>query len=344
MTEKQYGGATGRKMNARDLPQKQEIKLKESKVANELTNELELLDCSLTPQKIKDYKKAGEIAKKVKEYARTVIKKDMPLLEIANKIEGKTIELGAKPAFPVNLSINEIAAHYTPYPEDTKKAEGLLKIDLGVHVNGCIADTAFSMDLENNEENKQLIHASQEALKEALEHVKNSKEKSKLNEIGSKIKIKIESLGFYPIINLSGHSLDDYQIHAGLTIPNCDNKNETELEQGAFAIEPFTTTGLGEVYEGKPSGIFMLTKVANTREMLSRKILEFINNNYRTLPFASRWIVKEFGTRALISLSLLKQQGILHEFPQLVEKSKSKVAQSEDSFLIHNNSVEIITS
>jgi methionyl aminopeptidase len=337
MTEKQYGGATRRKTGNLGSAQKQAPEIKN------LSNEVEVFSENLTEEKIKNYRKAGEIAKQVKEYIRKIIKKDMPLLELADKIEGEIAKLGGKPAFPANLSINETAAHYTPSYDDAKKAEGLLKIDFGVHINGCIADTAISLDLEDNEENKKLINASNSALKEAIEHVKDSKEKSKLNEIGSKIKIQIESFGFYPIINLSGHSLNDYQIHAGLTIPNCDNQNSKELEEGAFAIEPFATTGLGEVYEGKLSGIYKIQKFVNTRDMFSRKVLKFIEENYKTLPFASRWLVKEFGTRALTSLALLKQQGILHEYPQLIEKSKAKVSQAEDSFIIYNGKMEVLT-
>jgi methionyl aminopeptidase len=319
MTEKQYGGNTGRSAN---------VKSNSSLI-------------SVPKAKKRDL---GEIAKKVKEYAKTIVKKDISLLEIADKIESKIIELGGGIAFPVNLSINEIAAHYTPSWDDKNIANGLIKIDLGVHISGCIADTAFSLDLENLEENKKLIIASEKALGKALELVKNKKENSKLREIGRTIKSEIELNNAYPIINLSGHSLDDYQIHAGLTIPNCDNNNETELEQGAFAIEPFTTSGLGEVYEGKPSGIFMLQKEANTRDSHARQVFSFILENYKTLPFASRWLVKEFGSRALLSLSILKQQGILHEFPQLIAKSKRNVAQSEESFTIYQDSVEVITN
>lgn len=340
MTEKQYGGNTGRSANVKTGV----INKKDLTSPKNNNKSLEILDCDLNQNKIKSYRKAGEIAKKVKEYAKEIIKKDMLLLEIADKIESKIIELGGGIAFPVNLSINEIAAHYTPSWDDKSLSKGLIKIDLGVHINGCIADTAISLDLENLEENKKLIIASEKALKKALDFVKQKKENSKLREIGRIIKSEIELNNAYPIINLSGHSLDDYQIHAGLTIPNCDNSNESELEQGAFAIEPFTTQGLGEVYEGKPSGIFMLQKEANTRDPHARKVISFILEKYKTLPFSSRWIVKEFGSRALVSLSLLKQQGILHEFPQLIEKSKRTVAQSEDSFIIYNNSVEIITS
>ena len=338
MTEKQYGGNTGRSTGTVAGSQD---RIKQQKIAEKIVSK-EIEESSIDTDKIRDYKKAGEIAKKVKLFC-SFVKKGMPLLEIADKIEAEIVKLGGQPGFPVNLSINEIAAHYTPSYDDKTLAEGLLKIDLGVHINGCISDTAISFDLENSDENKKLIKSSEDALNSALEYVKANKEKSKLNKIGKTIKETIEKDKFYPIINLSGHGLESYQIHAGITIPNCDNGNEKELGEGAFAIEPFSTTGLGQVYEGKNSGIYMLQRYANTRDSFSRKVIDFIHENYKTLPFASRWIVKEFGTRALISLSLLTKEGLLHQFPELIEKSKAKVAQAEHSFIIHNGKVEIIT-
>src|SRR3989304_3159521 len=115
--------------------------------------------------------KAGKIASETKKYARVIAKKGMPLLELAEKIEAKIIELGGKLAFPVNLSIDDVAAHYTPSHDDKAVAHGLLKIDLGVHIDGWIADTAISVDLENNEENKKLIQASKDALENAIKLV-----------------------------------------------------------------------------------------------------------------------------------------------------------------------------
>ena len=105
--------------------------------------------------------KAGKISEQVKEWIRPQIKKGMLLLELAEKIEEKIIELGGKPAFPVNLSIDEIAAHYTPSHNDESVCQGLLKVDLGVHVKGWVSDTSFSVDLENSEENKRLINNNQ---------------------------------------------------------------------------------------------------------------------------------------------------------------------------------------
>lgn len=286
--------------------------------------------------------KAGQIAKEVVAYAKTIIKKDMLLLDIAEKIEAKIIELGGKPAFPVNLSINEIAAHYTPSYDDETKASGLLKIDIGVQIDGWTADTAFSLDLEESEENKKLIEAAEKALQSAINTVKDKKT---LNEIGKSIHDSIISINedFSPIRNLSGHEIDQHLLHAGITIPNYDNGNEKLLEDGLYAIEPFSTTGAGVVYDGKDSGIYYLLERKAIRDNLARQIIDFIEQEYKHLPFCSRWIVKKFGTRALISLSLMEKSGILHHFPQLVDKNHGKVAQSEHTILIEKEKIQVTT-
>ncbi len=284
--------------------------------------------------------KAGEIAAEVKKFAKEFIKKDMLLLEIADKIETKIIELGGKPAFPTNTSINEIAAHYTPSYNDETKAHGLLKIDLGVQIDGYIADTAFSLDLEDNEENKKLIIASQEALDSAQ---KTIKENISANEVGKAIQETIESKGFSPIINLSGHEMKQNDLHAGLTIPNIDDKKEITINKGLYAIEPFATNGSGRVYDGKPSGIYMLTDSKNIRSSIAREVLEFILDEYYTLPFCSRWLVKKFGVKALFGLRQLEENGNLHHFPQLIETGKGKVSQAENTVLIDEGSVTVTT-
>jgi len=294
----------------------------------------------LSEQEVKDYKKAGEIAAEIKKYSKEIIKPEVSLLEIAEKIENKICELGGKPAFPCNLSIDDIAAHYTPSHDDASKAKGLLKVDIGVHVSGCIADTAFSIDLEKNEENRKLIEAAEKALQEAL---KTTKKDIEIFKIGKSIHDAITEKGFSPIRNLSGHELGEYMIHAGLTIPNYDNQNHTKLEEGAYAIEPFATIGAGIVYDGKPSGIYRLEERKAIRDSLARQILNFIELEYKTLPFCERWIVKKFGSRALMSLRLMEQAGIIHQYPQLIEKEHGKVAQAEDSLLVLKDKVEVIS-
>lgn len=291
-------------------------------------------------EEITKLKEAGKIASLVVEYAKSFIKKDISLLEIAEKIEEKIISLKAKPAFPVNLSINEIAAHSTPSYNDEAKANGLLKIDIGVHIDGLIADTAFSIDLENLKDNKMLIEAAEKALESALHKIKLG---AKINEIGSSIQEACSSLNVQPIHNLSGHSIDSYLIHSGLTIPNFDNSQEIEIEQGIFAIEPFTTFGAGAVRDGKPSGIYHLEKEGNVRDAFARQVLQFIEEEYRTLPFCARWIHKKFGTRGLLALRQIEQTSLLHHYPQLIEKSNAKVAQAEHTVLL-TKTEKIITT
>jgi methionyl aminopeptidase len=280
--------------------------------------------------------KAGEIAKKTKEYAETIIKKNMPLLEIAEKIEAKIIELGGKPAFPTNLSINNIAAHYTPAYDDKNIAHGLLKVDLGVHVDGWLADTAFSLDLEHNDLNKRLVEASKKALHNATHTIR---EGIVIKEVGKEIEKTIESLGFSPIVNLSGHEMQEYELHAGITIPNVDDSKNIILKKGLYAIEPFASTGTGKVHDGKPSGIYMVIDENTPRSPIAREVFEFIIEEYQTLPFCSRWIIKKFGTKALFGLKQLEDNGSLHHFAQLVEQEGAIVSQAEDTVLIEKEKI-----
>ena len=285
--------------------------------------------------------KAGKIAAQAVAYARSIVKKDILLLELADKIEVKIIELGGKPAFPVNLSMNEIAAHYTPSFDDSSKAAGLLKIDLGVHVDGYAADTAFSVDLENNEENKKLILSAESALKLALD---NFNKNISFRSVGKEIEKEIVKNGFSPVYNLSGHSIDRYDLHAGVNVPNYDDGNDDKITEGLYAIEPFSTNGSGKVRDGRASGIYQLIKDGSVRDMFARQVLLFIAEEYATLPFCSRWIYKQFGSRGLIALKQIEQAGLLHNFAQLIEIAGGKVAQAEHSVFITKDGKTITTA
>ena len=280
--------------------------------------------------------KAGEIASEVKKWIKPQIRKGTPLLDIAELIEKKIYELGGSPAFPVNLSINEYAAHYTPSHDDKTIAYGLLKVDFGVEVDGWIADNSFSIDFENSRINKELIEASYSALKEAEDILSGE---TTFGEVGKVIERTINRHGFNPIANLSGHSMEQYELHAGLTVPNVDNKSEKVFSEGLYAIEPFATNGGGMVHDGKKGNIFVLKKDKNTRDTFGRKILEHIKDNYGFMPFASRWIVKDYGTRAIISLNQLENEEILHHYPILTEEKGKLVSQAENTFLITEEGV-----
>lgn len=343
MTEKDYSGAVtgkiGKNAKSSGNTSKQVIDMKDNKKTKESKKE----DSAELAGNIEDYKKAGEIAKLVKDYARTIIKLDVPLIEIAEKIESKILELGGELGFPVNLSIDDVAAHYTPTLKDDKRASGLLKADIGVSVNGCIADTAFSLDLTPEKKYAKLIEASEQALKQALDYVQKNKDKSIISNIGKIIQETINKQGFAPIRNLSGHGLDEYTVHSGITIPNYENGNTKELGEGAFAIEPFATSGEGLIYEGQNSGIYHLTGQGQVRDAFSREVFAFILDKKKTLPFSQREIEKKFGSRTAFALANLKRAGIIEEYPQLIEKSHKPVSQTEHSILITKDKVEIIT-
>ncbi|HVY01898.1 MAG TPA: type II methionyl aminopeptidase [Candidatus Nanoarchaeia archaeon] len=336
MTEKHYGGSSsfGAK-NTKVKPIKQtNIEQKQKKDKPQEKN---------TKMEFEGYSeiiKAGQIASQARAYALSIAKKGVPLLELAEKIESKIIELGGKPAFPVNLSINEVAAHDTPSHDDKRVAFGLLKIDLGVHIQGWIADTAVSVDLENSELNKKLIKNSQDSLSNALKIVNAE---ISLGEIGKTIENTTKKENFLPIHNLSGHSIEHYDLHAGMMVPNYDTKQPHKMEEGLFAIEPFVTNGSGSVRDSRMSGIYAVQKAGSVRDSFAREVLTFIAEEYISLPFSSRWLVKKFGTRALIALKQIEQAGILHQYPMLVEQGNGIVAQSEHTILIKDGKVIVTT-
>ena len=296
----------------------------------------------MNSKELEAYRKAGKIAKEVKEYAKEIIEEGKLLLEIAEKIEEKIVELGGKPAFPVSLAIDEIAAHYTPNSTDETKASGLLCIDIGVHMDGYIADTAFSLDLTKEGKHKEIIEASEQALRNAIEVIEKNPEIS-LSEIGKEIQEAITDNGFSPIRNLSGHSLGNFLIHEGTTIPNYENNNDKSLDEGAYAIEPFATSGEGVVYDSGRSNIYRIEQTGGVRDSIAREIYSFVVEEYQTLPFCERWISKKFGSRAKLGLLFLEKAGIVHHYPQLVEKSHAPVSQAENTIIIQDKKVEITT-
>lgn len=282
---------------------------------------------------MKDWIKAGEIAGEVREFGKKLIKVGKSHKEVTEKIEGKIIELGGGIAFPTQMSLNNVAAHYTALlNKDIEFKEGdLVKLDLGVHVDGAIGDTAVSVDLGDN---AKLIKASENALKAALEIVKPG---VKLNDIGKTIFNEITSLGFEPVRNLGGHGMDKYQIHTEPTVPNFENGDNTKLKKGqVIAIEPFASTGSGFVCEGNPSEIFQLVNPKNIRNQNARLLLKYISEEYKTLPFAKRQLLGKFNKlQVATGIMALKKEEVLHEYGTLPERDKkSLVSQTEHTIIV----------
>ena len=292
----------------------------------------------MNPQIKQNYIKAGKVSAEVLEYGKLLIKKGNSLLETTELIEKKIYELGAKPAFPVQISCNEIAAHFCVEEDDkTIFDEQAVSLDLGVHVDGAIGDNAYTTDLSGSYHD--LVKAAQKALEEALKIINVGVE---LREIGKVINDTIKSYGYTPVRNLSGHGLDLYNIHTKPTIPNIDNGDKTTLKKDmVFAVEPFATTGSGVVHESGLPTVFMLEHKKPVRSPITREILKEIET-YERLPFAKRWLTKKFGAKANFALRELTQLGIIHQFPPLVEVNKGVVTQAEHSVLIDDKGEVII--
>ncbi|MFC1686261.1 type II methionyl aminopeptidase [Nanoarchaeota archaeon] len=289
-------------------------------------------------QDLSEWKKAGSIGADVMAYAKKVIKPEAPLLEIAERVENYIRKKKVSLAFPVNLSINDVAAHFSPTRNDKSVAKGLIKIDLGTMKDGFLSDTAASIDLTPENKFKELIKASEEGLKAGIKAMKINQE---IKNVGKEIDKAISDKGFNPIRNLSGHKIDKWSLHAGMNVPNYDNKEKTRIKEGIYAVEPFATTGAGLVREGKPSNIYILQQDRPTR--LGRDVLNYIKKEYKTLAFCSRWITDKFGPGSVLSLQRLTQDGILHQFSQLINEPKEHTSQSEHTIAVLENKTIVLT-
>jgi methionyl aminopeptidase len=284
---------------------------------------------------IEKYKKAGKIAAEALAYGKGLIKKDNKVLDVCNQIEEKIVSLGGAMAFPTQISMNDIAAHYCPENDDELVfSDQLVCLDVGVHVDGCIGDNACSVDLSGN--NQELVKASKEALKAAIEKVKVG---VKLSSIGKAIEDTITSFGFSPVRNLSGHGLDTYNIHCTPTIPNFDTKSDEILEKGFIAIEPFATDGTGMIHEKGEASVFSLVGKKSVRVGFVRNVLKQIES-YNGLPFTTRWLTKNMSeAQVRYALNQLRQIEILKGYPPLVERSEGLVSQAEHSLLVDDEVV-----
>jgi methionyl aminopeptidase len=284
------------------------------------------------------YIKAGKIAKEVKVFMQEFIKPGVKLLDIAEAIDDKITELGGEAAFPVNLGLNEIAAHFTPATGCEEVAKGILKVDLGIAVDGFIADTAISFDLSDTGEFEDMITLNKKILAKASETVKVGMKVKDVGEASSKV-MEDATSEFAVIKSLCGHALGRNIIHTAPTISNYENDNENVLDDIAFAVEPFVTSGVGDIFEGKGGGIYTLKNDSQVRDRDARKVLEFIKENYKTRPFCARWLEKAGFGRLKFVLGVLVKQGILYEYPILIEKSRKPVSQFENTFLIADGKV-----
>ncbi|MFH0954776.1 MAG: type II methionyl aminopeptidase [Candidatus Micrarchaeota archaeon] len=296
-----------------------------------------------------NYEKAGAIHQSAVAFAQKKLKPETPLLGLAVEIEDfifgrlKEEKLDGGLAFPLNLSLNNVAAHFTPGTGDKTVLgkDDVLKVDIGVHVKGCIADGAFTFNYSNKHEKQ--IELNNSILQSGLDSIKVG---SPISVVGNAIGKIMEKTDFKTIENLTGHGLGVYLQHDEPQIPNQPNNLKTKITDGmALAIEPFVTTGRGFVAEASQVEIFSIEEPKPVRDMNARKLLDVIGKHWPSLPFAERQLAKETELSEFarkVGLRELSRNKILHAYPVLQEQKDAIVTQSEKTVLIDGDEVKII--
>ncbi|MGB7968771.1 MAG: type II methionyl aminopeptidase [Methanobacterium sp.] len=307
---------------------------------------------------IEKYKKAGKIVSKTRSMAVEYVKADMKIIDLISYVEGNIIEMGGMPAFPCNVSINEITAHYTSPPGDKSliKMGDLVKIDLGAHVDGYIADSAISVFIddstasihegvsEESEDNLsiKMIETAHEALESAISTIKDGVE---LGKVGKAIEETINNKNFNSVSNLTGHSMDRYILHSGVSVPNIKENNSHIIHEGdVLAIEPFVTNGVGRVGDTNDVYIFRFLRGRPMRMVQAKKLLDTIATNYKTLPFSQRWLTDNIDPKYLnMAMRQLLASRAIYPYHVLKEKSDSRVAQAEHTVIVESDGCRVIT-
>lgn len=290
----------------------------------------------------RNFIQAGALAKQVRDYGKSLIRKGASYLDIVSKINQRIAELGARPAFPPQMALNQVAAHFLPLPgEDIIFVDELIKLDIGVCYNGAIGDCAVTVDLSGKYQS--FIEAVELAL---LQAEKSLRIGQPVCEIGQIIEETVSSYGLKPIKNLSGHGLGEYKIHTPPLIPNYDNQSRAILKPGmTFAIEPFVSDGSGLIYEKGTPTIFGLVSARPIQSSLARSLLGKIRA-FSNLPFAIHDLINDEWPISEVQAGLneLIKAGIVVGYPPLVEEVNGMVAQAENSVLIDERGKILIST
>ncbi|MHA2027501.1 MAG: type II methionyl aminopeptidase [Candidatus Thorarchaeota archaeon] len=291
-----------------------------------------------------DFMKSGEIAARVLSLVGSEVKPGVKILKICQLAENKILEFGATGiAFPCNISINNEAAHYTSPHGDTKQfpEKGLVKIDIGAHVNGHISDTAITVDLDGSYE--KYVEAARNALDAAIDAIIPD---ISLGDVGREIERTIKGYGLKPVHQLTGHQLKPWNLHAGKNVPNIGMKLTGKMRLGeTFAIEPFATNGNGTIKSGPRAYIF--SNVLRNKKKLDAHALRVRNvarKRFGSLPWASRWIHSKSGdVDVKTAIQKLQRAGAIHGYAVLYEGKDGFVSQFEHSIFVGENGAIVST-
>ena len=323
---------------------------------------------------LKNFKKAAKVHRKVRTEFRKLIDsgkvKGMKYFDIANHIE-ELIEKESKfqsndpfksgIGFPIGLSINECAAHWTPNPGEKRVLEetDLVKVDFGVHYDGCIIDSAFSFSLSDKYD--ELIKIGKAATELAI---KNSGVDAVLGEIGEATQEFIESHEIEingkmrqvrSTRDLTGHMIFPYMIHANKSVPNFKVNYPVRMEENEFyAIETFPTTGTGKTTMDLECSHYMINTDKIVNEVKENKtpprldtrenfLFKKIRDTRQTLPFCKKWL-KNYDIKGYqIPLNTLVKKGVVNSYPPIMSQKDTHVVQFEHTIFIGASSVHVLS-
>ena len=286
------------------------------------------------PEDLERWRAAGRIAAEARELGASLAVPGASRRAIADRIEARIRELGAEPGFPANLSRNVEAAHYTPSPDDpaTLSEGDLLKVDVGAHLDGALSDTAMTVEVGGGRRHERLIRASREALAAAIARVRPD---GPINDLSVAIERAIRGLGFKPVENLMGHSIERYLLHAGVSVPNVSGLSDGRLFEGQIiAIEPFATNGAGAIENGPFGNIVRFRADPGPDDPGVARLFQRV----RTLPFTARYL--DEGGRA----ALARAKRRLQTYPVFVESGGGLVSQAEHTVLVTATGAEVLTA
>jgi methionyl aminopeptidase len=286
------------------------------------------------------YRESGRIGAAARKRGMAAITPGARLMDVLDDVEAYIKDQGAELAFPAQLSVNEVAAHDCCGPDDPRTfATGdVVKLDLGVHVDGCIADSAATVDLGDH---GTLLEASRQALEAAIALVAPG---TKVRELGHAIRSTMEALGHRPVTNLTGHGIAPYTIHCSPSIPNVPEGASGTLKEGMMiCIEPFATTGNGSVMEAGKAQVFGARRKLKAPKTVDSAVADQIVAR-KGLPFCRREIAREHGTDvAERNLKALLRAGAIFDYPPLVERGPCHVAQFEHTMYVGPDGAEVMT-
>ncbi len=284
---------------------------------------------------------AGRVSKEAKLRGAEMVTDGVLLLDVAEEIEGVFRKHGLRPAFPTCISIDHIAAHYSPTHDDTLRFRrgNVVKLDLGAQRDGWIADTAITVEVGTRNWTR-LIEASELALQTAIEAVHPGVETRLL---GEGIRRAIEANGYKPIRNLTGHTIERYVLHAGKSVPNIPHGHDTLLEGDVVAIEPFSSSGAGEVDGRRTGNIYRVLRTKPLKQPDLDAFLQALSAEFKTLPFAERW-AHQLNPKAPALLNALLRTGAIMTYPALIDVGAGIVAQTEHTMIVAADGTVVTTA